>query len=100
MISRNAVLTVAVLLISVPLAWLFAGCSFPTFGLPPESQGIACTDVAQCDDMNACTDESCTDGHCAFTNRPEMSDALTQTAGDCHKITCVGGKEEPVLDPT
>src|SRR4051812_21802129 len=100
MTSRNVVLVVALAFVAASLTWSFAGCALQASGIPPENQGLACTDVAQCDDMNSCTDDACpTDlGHCLHIARADMSDAPAQTPGDCHKIVCNGGREETVLD--
>ena len=63
----------------------------------PSDAGLACTDAAQCDDMNACTGETCAAGRCVYVPWPDGA-APMQTPGDCHKILCMGGTEEPVID--
>src|SRR5262245_5951425 len=73
--SRTVALTASLVFVAASLTWSFTGCALGISGLPPENPGMACNNDAQCDDTNACTDETCTDGHCLSFTRNDGSDA-------------------------
>src|SRR4051812_47289208 len=99
MTSRNVALTVAAAFAAASVTWSFAGCSLPTSGLPGKDAGAPCDSPGQCDDLNSCTTDTCDSGRCSNTAVVD-GDGPAQRPGDCVKIACAAGNEEPVIDLT
>jgi hypothetical protein len=103
MTSRHALLpavTAAVVLV-LALVLPFAGCGLPLQGLTSQPDaGSPCNADGQCDDMNACTADSCVEGTCNHLVQPDgPAPSSAQTAFDCKVLQCTGGKPSTEDDP-
>ncbi len=69
-------------------------------GVTGTGGGPACTTDAECDDSNACTDDACVDGVCAFLNNTVTCDDDNECTDDdaCVDAACVGTPNAIVCD--
>jgi hypothetical protein len=72
------------------------GGSAGTGGTGPE-----CLGPTDCNDANPCTNDTCPDGSCAWTNVPNgPAPADLQTPGDCKQYVCTSGASHTQTDDT
>ncbi|MCA9617824.1 MAG: hypothetical protein KC731_02315 [Myxococcales bacterium] len=78
---------------ALPLLALVAGCHL-ALGLEEAVEietGGECTEAAECNDQNPCTEDACDAGVCHYTSLDGEAPASAQQPGDCVHAVCAQG---------
>ena len=85
---------------ALPLLALVAGCHL-ALGLEEAVEietGGECTEAAECNDQNPCTEDACDAGVCHYTSLDGEAPASAQQPGDCVHAVCAQGTLSSTTD--